>query len=455
MRAPLLSRDQTSVGLAICAIAAIACLAPVHNDTWWHLAYGREMASQGGFAQVDRFSHTAYGAAFPNHQWLGARVLYAVYAVGGLPLLTGMCAGLLTLTWALCWRLSSGPTLERLAVLATAAAASTLAWSVRPQVFTLALLPFTVLLLVRGRYLAVPLVMGLWANLHGGVLLGLVVVATWTAVMALQRAAGWQRCAVALALGSAATLVTPLGLQYWPEIFASLRRSQVHRLHEWQPAAWPPNHPAFWVLALGLVGFCWTRWRLLDTTAKRALAASAIVLLPVAARSQRNIAAFALLAGPAVTHLLGSRATGGIEASRPTRAAAWLLATSAAAAAALVLVAWQRPLDRLGWRPLTDGAVAAIEACPGRLYNGYADGGPIIWFVPEKKVFLDSRQDQFPAGLIAEATAVELGADPWPLFERHSIACAAVPPSSPVARTLEDAGWQTRYSDETWRVLSR
>ena len=455
MRAPLLSRDQMCVGLATIAMATIACLAPVHNDTWWHLAYGREMASLGGFAQVDRFSHTAYGQPFPNHQWLGARTLYTAYAIGGLPLVTGLCAGLLTLAWVLCWRLASGRTLDRLVVLAVAAAASTLVWSVRPQVFTLALLPLTVLLLVRGRYLAVPLVIGLWANLHGGVLLGLVVVATWTGVMAVERAAGWRRCALALAVGTAATLVTPLGLQYWPQIFASLRRSQVHRLHEWQPAAWPPDHPVFWALALALVAFCWTRWRLLDTTARRALAASAFVLLPVAARSQRNIAAFALLAGPAVTHLLGSRAIGGIEGSRPTRAAAWLLATIAAAAAALVLVAWQRPLDRLGWRPLTDGAAAAIDACPGRLYNEYADGGPIIWFVPGRKVFLDSRQDQFPAGLIAEATAVELGADPWPLFKRYSIACAAVHPWSPVARALEAAGWQSRYADETWRVLSR
>ena len=132
-----------------------------------------------------------------------------------------------------------------------------------------------------------------------------------------------------------------------------------------------------------------------------------------------------------------------------------MLAAIAAAAVALVLVAWNQPLDRLGWRPLTDGAADAIRACPGRLYNEYADGGPIIWFVPGRKVFLDSRQDQFPAGLIAEATAVELGAEPWPLFERYSIACAAVHPSSPVARTLEAAGWDTRYSDEGWRVLAR
>ena len=360
------------------------------------------------------------------------------------------------MAWVLCWRLSRGPWLDRLLVMSASVAASTLVWSIRPQVFTIVLLPTVVTLLVRGRMGWVPLVLLLWANLHGGVLLGLLAIGTFTAVAALYQRRGLAAHALCLAASVAATLVTPLGLNYWPEILRSLERSQVNRLQEWQAPAPPPEQFLFWVAAAALVMLAAARWRGLSSPADRAIVATSLLMLPAAARSLRNIAPFMMLAGPALTRLIDAGKRPGKEDSAG-RSLAGGLAVAAAAVVALMVVgrAWTQPWQRLGWEPLSPPVADAIRTCNGPLYNTYADGGPIIWFVPGAKVFLDSRQDQFPTGLVEEATAVENGADPRPLLGRYGIRCVALPPTSPTLATLATDGWTTTYHDAVWVVMRR
>lgn len=451
-----LGRGETILGICVVALATLASLSPVHNDTWWHLAYGRYMAEYGGFAQVDGFSHTAFGRPFPNHQWLGERALYAAFALGGLPLVTALCACLLTIAWGLSWRLAQGPLLDRLLIVSASVAASTLVWSIRPQVFSVVLLPVVVTLLVRKRLVLVPPVVLLWANLHGGVLLGLLAIGMFAATAAVYERRAAAPHALCLLASAAVTLATPLGFDYWPEIVASLQRSQINRLQEWQAPALPPHHFFFWVAAAALVTLTVAKWRSLSSETDRALAATALLLLPVAARSLRNIAPFMMLAGPALTRLLDAGA-GDKNLGASGRSLTGGVAVTAAAVAAMLVVgrAWAGPWQRLEWEPVSPPAVEAIRSCPGPLYNTYADGGPIIWFVPGQKVFIDSRQDQYPGDLVQQATAVENGADPRPLFARYGIQCAVLRPTSPTLATLAADGWRLTYSDPDWVVATR
>ncbi len=449
-----LTRDQAICGVALVVLATLACLSPVHNDTWWHLAYGREMAMQGGFGQVDAFSFTAAGRPFPNHQWLAERLMYALWALGGLPLLTLACAVLLVLGWVLCWRLTRGPLMDRLMITGGAIAASTLVWSIRPQVFTVALLPVVITLLTHQRVWWIPGVVLLWANLHGGVMLGLLAIATWAAVAAFDDRDHLGRLATVFGLSAAATLCTPLGTGYWPAIFASLKRSQVNRLQEWQPPGWPPEHLFFWGAALAVIVLSARRWRRLTSRADRALVATAILFLPSAANSLRNISPFMMVAAPAIARLLFRSSVPADQ--RPARNAAFAgLLLAAGAATSVVLTAWSSPWPRLGWVPLERADIDAIRACQGPIYNTYAAGGPIIWFVPGQPVFVDSRQDPYPDNLIADATRIEVGADPDALFRRFGIRCAVLPVSSPTGPTLAARGWPVRHQSKDWVVLQR
>ena len=51
----------------------------------------------------------------------------------------------------------------------------------------------------------------------------------------------------------------------------------------------------------------------------------------------------------------------------------------------------------------------------------------LIWFVPEKQVFIDNRQDPYPSSFIRETTAVDAGAPYREMFDRFGRALARLP----------------------------
>jgi hypothetical protein len=116
---------------------------------------------------------------------------------------------------------------------------------------------------------------------------------------------------------------------------------------------------------------------------------------------------------------------------------------------------YRSDLDRLNWRPIDARALAAARACDGPLYNHYDDGGTLIWFLPEKPVFIDGRQDPYPLSFLVEFVQVEAGQRPYrPLFDRFGIRCALLPVTSPTVAGLDGEGWSTRFRDDNWAVLA-
>ena len=150
---------------------------PAQNDTFWHLRAGADIWATGQVPRVDHYSHTFAGAAWPDHEWLAQAMMFAVYRVGGMPGLELGAAALVLGAAALTWRLMVGPLATRALLMTTGSAAragglgAAAAGAVR---FLLALL---LVLLVRERYRIIPLLFVLWANAHGGVVLGGLVLA--------------------------------------------------------------------------------------------------------------------------------------------------------------------------------------------------------------------------------------------------------------------------------------
>ena len=152
-RATTLTFERLSTALLLLVVALTACVMPAQTDTWWQLRAGEVMWSSHRVMLRDEFSHTVAGGYWPNHEWLSQVLFYAAYKIGGLPMLTAFCAGVVTICWAVVARLTPASRAARLLLLGAGAVMTSPAWSLRPQVFSLALVAITLWIVVDGRRL--------------------------------------------------------------------------------------------------------------------------------------------------------------------------------------------------------------------------------------------------------------------------------------------------------------
>jgi hypothetical protein len=436
---------------------ALACLMPLQSDTWWHLRAGQEMWSRHFVMLHDEFSFTAAGAYWPNHEWLSEIVFYLAYRAGGLPGLTALAALCVTATLALSWRLMQGGPSRKLWLMAAAMPSLVSVWTVRPHVFTLLFMMVLIHLLLRRLYWPVPALFVLWANLHGGVALGFVVLA------AVALGEGWRagraalvRVLVVTAICFAASLATPLGVDLWKAIPMSVQKSMAIGISEYRPPlslGWLDL--AFWVIAVALMAAVVVRRPAMASRENAAVVFVAVALLPAAFRYSRNITPFVLMAVPALSRLALPVPAASARAPRIERYGlnVALLAGCIVAGILAVAGAWSVPVERLQWHPMSPSVIDAIRSCPGRLYNRFDDGGYVIWFVPGVPVFVDNRQDPYPLIFLQDHLRREKSGDFEEVFAQFMLRCAFLPPESPTAERLLSHGWRVTARDRRWLVL--
>jgi hypothetical protein len=151
-------------------------------DFWWHLRTGELIAQSGAVPRTDPFSYTAQGRPWVVHEWLWELAVYFVYRYGSYAAAVLISATIITLTYALLYRLlrQLGANEMVSAVLVLWAAALALPnLGVRPREFTFLFMVVYLSQLLRYRegrgahVWVLPPVMLLWVNLHGGFVLGL------------------------------------------------------------------------------------------------------------------------------------------------------------------------------------------------------------------------------------------------------------------------------------------
>jgi len=455
IRFPEFARD-----LILIFAAGSACgLAQAQSDTWWHLRAGQDIWRDHRVSLVDRYSYTATGSFWPDHEWLWQAIAYGLHSVGGMPLLAAVNGALAV--GALLLVLPRGRT-TRLEVTLLLLAIPVLVgvWSLRPQVTSVFLLALLLRQLHIGRWWAVPLVMLLWANLHGAVATGgVVLVAACGAglVTALRERTPVARArlkalAVVTALSALLTLATPLGIRLWTYVLDSIARSKDNHIAEWRSA---------FHLNLISVGFwCWfvvvvlvllmNRRRVVgwDLTLD---AAVLIALAPFAMSAIRNVTFFVLAALPLVFALTRRDVPDRPDDDVPHGRG--ILRSVSGLVACVVAIVWISQPPRLEWHPLGPAAADAIRACDGQVYTTYYGGGFLIWFVPDVPVFVDNRQDPYSPAII-DLGALGPGQDFQTTFDKYGVRCAALTSVDIGTRNvLEAAGWKPAFSDSQWVVL--
>jgi hypothetical protein len=412
---------QMTVGLLFGAMAVFACLMPAQGDTFWHLRAGQEIWQTLHVPLDEHYSYTAAGGYWPNHEWLWQAFAYGLYRLGGMRLLVFGSAALIIGACAILYRLCVGSAASRVLLFALSLPLATRAWALRPQLASTLALAILLWLLVHERHRWLPLLFVVWANAHGAVAMGIAILAVVAGVAVLRARRGdaqdrrrARTLVVLTPLCALATLLTPLGFGLWRYVGTSMALSHENGIREWQPT-WPngPFGIIFWALALAFLGLLvWRRHQLRQLSwGDLVLLTASLVMLVLAARAIRNTCVFLLIAIPAASRLLGPdfrfrKKVGRSGADAPDQPGVnlALLVGISALEAAGVLFAWHISYEGLGWRPISAGALAAVRACPEQIFGRYNDGGPLLWFVPERRVFSDTRH---PAAQIAGHRAAD------------------------------------------------
>jgi hypothetical protein len=223
-------------------------------DLWGHVRFGLDILARPGLSSVDPYSFTQ-DIPWVNHEWLSELFMGAAYAAGGpsgLSLLRGILFGTF-LAVTLRPYVRTKPAAFGGAILLLLAGTIRQTMTLRPQWWTLVGVAILCRLFVGGfrRWwlVAVPALFLIWANCHGGWIVGAGLLAVWTAFH-LARPDEPRTSIVAVAVLSAlATLVNPYGWEMWAFLARTVRMTR--DITEWQPlVAAPMPTPATWLAAV-------------------------------------------------------------------------------------------------------------------------------------------------------------------------------------------------------------
>jgi len=273
-------------------------------DLFARVAVGRLVERDGAVSRSDPFAYTAKHERWVDHEWLAGVAFWETAKHGGdrgliLLALAGIAATVFLVAAAQLRFAGSVAGAGAWLVLCLAPLPWVWMSVVRSRILTYVLLPLFLLVLVDYRkrrdprvLLVLPLMMTIWANWHGGFIIGLGFVGL-TALLAVPT--GW-RFALPLWLASAAcilvTLINPYGLDYWHYLHGALTMDRSWYIGEWKPLI-HEERLVPWVAAAAIpwVALVVRRLGRRDLPAPEAIALPAIALL-FAIDSNRLAAAF-------------------------------------------------------------------------------------------------------------------------------------------------------------------
>lgn len=475
------------------------------GDAATHVATGRWILEHHAIPRLDPFAAPGTAGAWFAHEWLAAVGMALVHDTLGWPGIAGMAALLVAGAHVLLYRhlvRRGDEALVALVAVEVAAMAASVHWLARPHLLTVFLVVIETLLLediVSGRrgpvwLVALPPLAALWANLHGGFLIGLAVIGLYLVGLAIAarpwRAGGGKNrihrvaipagdhsavrarrlvplFALALVAATAATLANPRGFRLHAHLvgFFLHRGPALAHTSEFEPAnfadraglaliallltaavavvlgqrtagAAPPFHPATLVASAATAAMAVRTIRDIEI-------AAVFAALVIAGGLSRWVTAHA---GPATGGLLTTLRRHEMGAGGGLFAGA-LIATGILAAcgpfpaagfdAARFPVAMVERLKQAGIDP------------EGPVFTPDVWGGYLLLEWPGTAVSVDGRWDMRGDAAYERYAAIMAAGPSWDRLLRDAgVDWALVPPDAPLAAAMSaDAGWRLWSSD--------
>ena len=432
------------------------------SDTYWQLAMGRWMLDHHEFLRQDIFSSTVAGTHFGIGEWLGQIAFAGSFAAAGWAGLAVLRAALISIAAFFVVRLArrgGAPWWISLPLVVAALLVSKITWTDRPQLFTLALFPALIELLLSlpggfsRRLLVLPPLFLVWTDLHGGYLLGLAVVAIFAVEGVLTKGRRGLPLALTAVACVAVTFINPAPL----ELAGAAREDFLNPprfLTEFLPPdVVTPAGALFAGFVLLVIGSALLR----GGSLLEAMLLAPLLYLAFTAQRQMLFFCFAACA------FLGARLAAVVSKAMRSTARGYELPGPVRLPVAFVLVvaalasAFAAP-TRADERAYPAAALDALRQDSGVLLNEYDWGGYLIFNLPERPVFIDGRYVPYLGGVLDEYRAL-VGLRPgWrDLLEKYKVSELLPRPERPLAVALREDGWRVRSADKDgrWIVLAR
>jgi len=373
------------------------------TDFWWHLKTGQYIAERHALPVPDPFAFTTSLAPASlseqqvrhfnlTHEWLSQVLMYAVFAAVGFPGIVLGRAFLLAAFCGLAGFLAGRFSASFYAGIAAACAAASVMVAFtadRPGLVSfLGVAVFVTLLELRRGWWAIPALLLLWANCHGGFILGWLVLLAYAVeslpVWPFPGPAGEsRRLWLVTIFGIAVSGLNPNGFGVVYTVLAYRRSPLTADLIEWhRPSLWGEPY-GFDLLLYAAALVLLLSWRKVRPAHWILFAAFAVASL----MAFRNTPLIGLLAPVLITKYFPFRV-------RPPRFLAWALPIVALGLAAEGFANGRFLQFRAAEWNLPERAAnfLAENRIAGPIFNTYEQGGYLIWRLwPEQRVFIDGR----------------------------------------------------------------
>jgi hypothetical protein len=457
------------------------------GDTGYHIRAGEIILKDLAVPRLDPFSFIAPSLPWTAHEWLSEVVMAIVHNALGLPGIVFLFALLLATTYWLLfrWIRSSGRNLlVDLLILVLVLLSSRIHWLARPHAFSLLLtvLLYQILSLHkenRGNYLyAIPPMMFLWVNLHGGFIGGFLFMGVFLSgyLFWFLASKGEERSvfakkgkqlSVVCAASVLAAFVNPFGIHAF--LFPFRLVSETYLMDHVSEFLSPNFHgfaPYRYLLLLliGMLGISKTRLNFTELVL-------ALLFTSMSLYSARYIPLCAIVYAPILSRhgdILMQQYEGRGSRLLQKRSSAYGKIDASAKGYAIPLVALavftciaagKIPVH-FPEKTASKAAIDFLRTNPvrGNMFNNDEIGDYVIyWLYPRYKVFMDGRSDMYGEPIIKEYYKVVHIEPGWKdILGKYDINYILFYTDSVLVRHLStDSGWKGIYSDNVASIFLR
>lgn len=456
------------------------------GDSFWHIKAGSVMLEEQSLIDSDIFSHTAFGTPWTAHEWLSEIIMASIHKIAGLEGIFCFFVLVSSLAFWLLFKITEKYANQWIAFgcVSLALLFSPSHMAARPHMFTWLFMLITLAILTTGgkRLYWLPVVIVIWANLHGGFILSLVlqvifiigsvldshlsVKRPWQETLRQQKVPALILLICVFALG-----LNPFGYELLAFPFQVSKGVFSELIGEWKA----PDLQDMWYFRFYLVALF-----LLISFAKSTVTWTERLLivffLNAALTHGRHVSLMLIALTPFIARMLNENLSRWSHRDFAHEGKEQLQLSSksgplATAAIALALIIYGS-FGHHSLTFLTPKKIFGVEAKQlnqlveyldtnlptGKMFNEYSLGGYLLYaLTPPPKVFIDGRADMYGEQILSDYIKIkESESEREELLEKYDIGWVVFEKDSDLVTNLKKSGhWQVVYVNEHDAVLTR